>query len=142
MTSSVLLHRLVYKPHLQNQLLRGMLYSPLGSTPELRRDLMVLEREGPWDPYLRGWSDLAQAQRLRKLGRHAEARAKYLQALSHRFPHHYWLELGLYEWELGLNEEARSSLGRAAEIHERLIREIDDPTLRAEVYKMIRSDSN
>jgi tetratricopeptide (TPR) repeat protein len=136
--SATLLNGWVLEPYRQNQLLNVVLYSETQSPPALRRELALLERDHRWDPFLRGWRHLAEARTLRKLGRHTEAREKYLEALSHKFPHHYLVELALYEWELGLQEEAKAHLRLATEIHPRLIREIDDPNLRTEIYEMIR----
>jgi tetratricopeptide (TPR) repeat protein len=132
-----LLYGGVFRPHRQNQVLQMTLHSPSESAHVLRRELALLESQGVWDPYLRGGGELPRARALRKLGRHDEAVAAYLEGLSHNLPHQYLVELGLYEWELGMQEEAEAHLRLAVQIHPSLLREIRDGRLRQQVREMV-----
>jgi tetratricopeptide (TPR) repeat protein len=139
-TAATVLDIWVYKPHRQNQILNMILFSSSESAHVLRRELALLDSQRRWDPYLRGWSELARARTLRKLGRHQEAREAYLKSLSHNLPHQYIVELGLYEWELGRLEEAKSRFRLVAQIHPLLLREIRDDRIRRQVMEMVEEE--
>jgi tetratricopeptide (TPR) repeat protein len=132
-----LLYGGVLRPHRQNQVLRMTLHSTSEAAHVVRRELALLESQGVWDPYLRGWGGLARARALRKLGRHDEAIAAYLEGLSHSLPHQYLVELGLYEWELGMQEEAEAHLRLAGQIHPSLLHEVQGWQLRHQVMEMV-----
>ncbi|MBW3670646.1 MAG: hypothetical protein KY432_03125 [Acidobacteria bacterium] len=134
--AAILLHAWVYTPYRQNEMVRIGMDDSSAAAHTLRRTLQLLERHQPWDPYLRGWGGLAEARVLRKLGRSDAAREKYLEALASRLPHEHWVELGLYEWELGLNREAEAHLRFAIGIHPGLLRDIHDGHLRRQLEAM------
>jgi tetratricopeptide (TPR) repeat protein len=137
LAGAMLLYGGVYKPYRQNQILKVILPSTSDSAHVLRRELALLESYDSRDPYLRGWSELARARTLRKLGRNDEARQAYLEGFSYNLPNQYLVELGLFEWELGMQEEAEAHLRLAVQIHPMLLQEIRGRQLRRQVMEMV-----
>ncbi|HUF09869.1 MAG TPA: hypothetical protein VMO47_11140 [Rhodothermales bacterium] len=106
----------------------------------LRSRLSAVDELDPWDPYLRGRKDVARARMLRSLNRHEDALTAYREAVRGRLPLQFWVELGLYEWELGYTAEARDHLKTVLDLRYHLGQVAQDPALRALIHEIGRPD--
>lgn len=102
-----------------------------------RDSLRRLESPRTWDPYLTGPRDLYLARNYRRLGRPEEAVAAYERAISGRVPASVLVEAGVYDLEIGRQEQGEAKLLMAAAYSGRLLDAIDDPGWRKYIQEKL-----
>lgn len=124
----------VWRPYRDNQYLRA------GEQVLNERDSVWASREWvsnlgdhDWDPYLEGRKEIVTARMYRRLSNQTRAIEAYRRALGARHDPAVLLELGLYEWELGDLEEARTHMARSVRFSQKYLYEIPDISVRREV---------
>ncbi len=131
---------LVLEPYRQNQFVKFANAHQLSETFRQREALALLDLPALWDPYLEARGDLARARILRRLGRDQEALHMYRIAIEGRLPLDHWVELGLYELELGYSDDAMKRLRMAAAFRFDFRQSISDPAMRRQVRKMVGTE--
>ncbi len=134
----LLLVLLVHRPYQQNVLLRPLIHHPAQGSPAVaRRYQNQLTALAPWDPYLDGFRRVASSRLAADANEFEVGLGLYEAAASSRVPPRFRIEAGLYMMAHGRYDKGIELIMKAVETDPRLIDEIPNPNLRAQIRTIV-----